>query len=151
MSALMVRTSNFRVTRPASSKGGTIRLLALDLAAILGCQKDEISHYQAPRLEIPLLEKQADASVPLRMITAIFPDKDRTWFFKLSGSPEEVEKHKGEFEHFIQSVRFTKKGDPPITWTAPAEWQREGKSALRVETFRFGSKENPLELSVTPL
>jgi hypothetical protein len=88
------------------------------------------------------------------MITAIFPQpqQDRTWFFKLSGPPEEVEKHKQEFEHFLQSVRFIKRGNPPITWTVPEGWQREGQSsALRVETFRFGSKENPLELSVTPL
>jgi hypothetical protein len=125
-------------------------LLALALVAIVGCQKDEISHYQVPRLEIPAQEKPAGAQ-PLRMITAIFPQQDRTWFFKVSGPPEEVEKHKPEFERFIQSVRFTKKGDPPITWTAPEGWQREAPSALRVATFRFGSKDNPLELSVTPL
>jgi len=151
MSRLMARANNFWVARPESSKGVTVRLLALSLATILGCQKDEISHYQVPRLEIPPQEKQAGAPVPLRMLTAIFPQKDRTWFFKLTGPPEEVEKHKGEFEHFIQSVRFTKKGDPPVTWTVPEGWHREAGAGLRFASFRFGSEEHPLDLSVTPL
>ena len=106
-------------------------------------------HYRVPKPEA-LPVSTEPAGPPQRLLAAIFIQGDRTWFFKLTGSPEEVEKHQGEFEHFIQSVRF-KKGDPPITWTAPEGWQREGKTALRVETFRFGSKENPLELSVTPL
>jgi hypothetical protein len=126
-------------------------LLALAVAAASGCQKDEIEHYQAPRLEIPVQEKQAGIQVPLRMITAIFSQKDRTWFFKLSGQPDEIEKHKQEFEHFIQSVRFTKKGDPPVIWTVPEGWQREAGAGLRFASFRFGDKDNPLELTVTPL
>lgn len=151
MSAFMARVNGFRVACPESSKGVTAYLLALSLATILGCQKDEISHYQVPRLEIPPQEKQAGAPVPLRMLTAIFPQKDRTWFFKLTGPPEEVEKHKGEFEHFIQSVRFTKKGDPPVTWTVPEGWHREAGAGLRFASFRFGAVESPLELTVTPL
>jgi hypothetical protein len=124
--------------------------LGLLLAALLGCEKDEIRHYQATRLEIPPDAAPA-APTPTRMITAIFPHKDRTWFFKLTGAPEEVERHKEEFEHFIQSVRFTKKGDPPITYTVPQGWQRGQGDALRFATFRFGSKEKPLEVSITPL
>src|SRR5439155_3080433 len=57
----------------------------------------------------------------------------------------------GEFEHFIQSVRFTKKGDPPVTWTAPEGWHREAGAGLRFASFRLGAVENPLELTVTPL
>jgi hypothetical protein len=128
-----------------------IILFSAALVAVAGCQQDEITHYQAPRLEIPPQQKQAGAQGPLRIITAIFPQKDRTWFFKLSGAPEEVEKHKDEFEHFIQSVRFTKKGEPPVTWTVPEGWQREAGAGLRFASFRFGDKEHPLELTVTPL
>jgi hypothetical protein len=124
---------------------------ALSLAVILGCEKDEIRHYQAMRLEVPPEVAAQAAPTPTRMITAIFPHKDRTWFFKLTGAPEEVEKYKDEFEHFIQSVRFTKKGDPPVTYTVPQGWQRGAGDALRFATFRFGSKDKPLEVSVTPL
>src|SRR5437588_351697 len=109
MSRLLAKARSW-LARPESLKGVALCLLALSLASILGCQKDEITHYQVSRLEIPPQQKQSVASAPLRMITAIFPQPDRTWFFKLTGLPEEVEKHKGEFEHFLQSVRFTKKG-----------------------------------------
>lgn len=139
------------VARLGSSRRMAVGVLALGLATILGCQKDEITHYQVPRLEIPLQQKQAGASGPLRMITAIFPQPDRTWFFKLTGLPEEVEKHKGDFEHFLQSVRFNKKGNPPVTWTVPEGWHREAGAGLRFASFRFGSAEHPLELTVTPL
>jgi hypothetical protein len=133
------------------SATGAIRtfVVLLPLTTILGCEKDEIRHYQVSRLEIPP-EAQA-ASVPTRMLTAILPQRDRTWFFKLTGPPEEVEKYKDEFEHFIQSVRFTKKGDPPVTYTVPPGWERQPGDAMRFATFRFGDKEKPLELSVVHL
>ena len=141
----MPNLSACRITRSL-----LLPFLGLLLAALLGCEKDEIRHYQATRLEIPPDAAPA-APTPTRMITAIFPHKDRTWFFKLTGAPEEVERHKEEFEHFIQSVRFTTKGDPPITYTVPQGWQRGQGDALRFATFRFGSKEKPLEVSITPL
>lgn len=136
------------------SARGTVRspVIFLALASILGCEKDEIRHYQVPRLEIPPQAAAAEP-VPARMLAAIFPqpEKDRTWFFKLTGLPDEVEKFKDEYEHFIQSVRFTKKGDPPITYTVPQGWRREQGDAMRFATFRFGSPEKPLELSITQL
>jgi hypothetical protein len=138
------------MARPESSKGVALAVLAVSLAILAGCQQDEIQHYQAPRLEIPPQQKQAGAVGPQRMITAIFPQQDRTWFFKLTGDPDEVQKHIEEFEHFLKSVRFVK-GDPPVTWTVPQGWQREAGAGLRLATFRFGAKENPLDVTVTPL
>jgi hypothetical protein len=140
----------FWVACPESSKGVALAFLALGLATLAGCQQDEIQHYQAPRLEIPPQQKQAGAVGPQRMITAIFPQQDRTWFFKLTGDPDEVQKHIEEFEHFLKSVRFVK-GDPPVTWTVPQGWQREAGAGLRFATFRCGAKDNPLEVTVTPL
>ena len=83
--------------------------LALTLATILGCQKDEISHYQVPRLEIPPQDKQAGASGPLRMVTAIFPQPDRTWFFKLTGPAKTVESARKDFLKMLKSVRRAEK------------------------------------------
>src|SRR5260370_16896375 len=124
--------------------------LALSLAVILGCEKDEIRHYQAARLEVPPEVAAQAAPTPAWMITAIFPHKDRTWFFKLTGAPEEVEKYQDEYEHFIQSVRFTKKGDPPVTYTVPQGWQRGPADPFRFPPFRFASKPNPFDSTVTP-
>jgi hypothetical protein len=142
---------SYRLPRRADASICSL-VIVLALAFVVGCDKDEIRHYQAPRLEIP---PEAGPATPVRtrMLTAIFrqPQQDRTWFFKLTGLPEEVEKHKEEFEHFIQSVRFTKKGDPPVTYSVPKAWQRGSGDAMRFATFRFGTKEKPLELSVTQL
>src|SRR5260370_28938263 len=89
---------------------GTFRsfLILLSLTPILGCEKDEIRHYQVARLEIPPEDAPA-APVPTRMLAAIFvqTQQDRTWFFKLTGRPAEIEKYKHEDEHFIQSVPVT--------------------------------------------
>jgi hypothetical protein len=149
--AVLPFTLKFRL--PVGVRGAVQPLIVLiTLTPILGCEKDEIRHYQAPNLEIPA-GAAAAAPVPARMLAAIFPqpEKDRTWFFKLTGPPDEVEKYKDEYEHFIQSVRFTKKGDPPVTYTVPKGWQREQGDAMRFATFRFGSPDKPLELSVTQL
>src|SRR5713101_1444251 len=120
------------------SAPGTIRSLfiLLSLTPILGCEKDEIRHYQVARLEIPPEDAPA-APVPTRMLAAIFvqTQQDRPWFFKLTGPPDEIEKYRDEYEHFIQSVRFTKKGDPPLTYTVPQGWQREQGDAMRFATF----------------
>src|SRR5260370_41692692 len=84
---------------------GTFRSLfiLLALATILGCEKDEIRHYQVARLEIPPDAAPA-TPVPTRMLAAICvqTQQDRTWFFKLTCPPDAVEKYKDEYEHFIQ-------------------------------------------------
>ena len=41
-----------------------------------------------------------------RMLGAIVSVGDKTWFFKMTGPPEVVEKHKAEFEAFLKSVKF---------------------------------------------
>src|SRR6266851_3251556 len=135
------------------SAARAIRLFVVlfPLTLVLGCEKDEIRRYQVSRLEIPPDAQAQAVPVPTRMLSAILPQRDRTWFFKLTGPPEVVEKHQKEFEHFIQSVRFTKKGDPPVTYTVPPGWERQPGDAMRFATFRLGAKEKPLELSIVHL
>ena len=53
----------------------------------------------------------------LRLLAAIFPHKERTWFFKVVGPIVEVEANKEAFDRFIRSVHFTGKAEPPLTWT----------------------------------
>jgi hypothetical protein len=151
MPAVILSSTHFRLRFIAV---GMNRTLAVLFALVLvGCEKDEIRHYQAARLEIPPDALAPSVPVPTRMLTAIFPqpNQERTWFFKLTGPPDEVEKFKNEYEQFLYSVRFTKKGDPPLTYTVPQGWQREGGAGMRFASFRFGSKEKPLELTITPL
>ncbi len=41
-----------------------------------------------------------------RIVVVLLPRGDRTWIFKIMGSPELVGKQKAEFENFVRSVRF---------------------------------------------
>jgi hypothetical protein len=111
-------------------------LLALTLA---GCQDpDEIRRYQVARQE-----------AKIRLLGAIFPREDRTWFFKLMGPVAAVEENATAFHQFIESVRFTGDKMKPVRWTAPEGWREEKGTGLRHATFRLGTREQPLELSVT--
>src|SRR5207302_1069371 len=85
---------------------------------------------------------------PVRLVAAIVPREDQTWFFKLTGPPPEVEESRKTFDQFLASVHFTGKADPPVEWKVPEGWQPEGGHAERYATFKFG-KDAALELSVT--
>src|SRR5262249_35079126 len=108
---------------------------------LIGCQEATIDHYQVHK----------DRRVARRMLVAIVGHGQRNWFFKLSGPQAQVDKHEKEFEQFIQSVAFTDKPERPMTWTTPKGWREEAGTKMRHATFKFGSKESPLELIITPL
>lgn len=140
------------VGRPAPARktdktGGGLGTALLIVAALFlaGCPaQDEIEHYRAPKSE-PLL---LNPSGPVRLVVATVPHEDQTWFFKLTGPPDEVTEHRKEFDQFLDSVHFTGKADPPVDWKAPADWQSEPGHQQRDATYRFG-KDGALELSVT--
>jgi hypothetical protein len=115
-----------------------VTVCILILAGLSGCQQDEITHYQVPKTET-------------RLLAAIVPHGDRTWFFKLTGSAADVDGQKENFISFLQSVRFTDKGEEPVTWTVPDGWQRGKGSELRYATFRIKGGGAPLELTVIGL
>jgi hypothetical protein len=124
-------------------------LLALcGLAALLGCRQDEIQHYTAPKSE-PLVLGSGQDEGPVRLLAAIVPHGDRTWFFKLTGPPTVVAEHKQEFDQFLGSVHFTDKAEPPVEWKVPEGWQEEPGNKVRYATFHIGPEDGPAELSVT--
>jgi hypothetical protein len=116
--------------------------LGLGLA---GCgAPEEIEHYRAPKSE-PLV---LSAAGPVRLVVAVVPHEEQTWFLKLTGPPPEVEEHRKEFDQFVSSVHFTGKEDPPVEWKVPEGWKTEAAGPQRYATFRFG-KDDALELAVT--
>jgi hypothetical protein len=123
-------------------------LLGAAVAAALftSCDRDEIRTYRAPR------DETAPAGKPnQRLLAAILPHGERTWFFKLMGPAQEVEQYKGAFDRFIKSVRFSDQKEPPVTWTAPDGWRQEAGSAMRYAGFRPAAKESEAELTVVAL
>lgn len=126
-----------------SKRFGWILFFGLAAGFLAGCQDNEIQHYQVAK---PEPEKPT-----LRLLAAIFPHQERTWFFKVIGPIAEVEAHKEAFDRFIRLVRFTGKAEPPLTWTVPDGWRHKPGSDLRYATFLLGPKEHPLELTVVAL
>ncbi len=109
-------------------------LAVLTLLALAGCQEEGISHYKVPKPPV------------FRMLGAIVPRTGMLWFFKVSGPDEAVQAHAAEFAAFIDSLKF--EDDKPV-WTLPAGWRQEPGDAMRFATMLLGSREEPLELSVS--
>src|SRR5262249_15416296 len=118
---------------------------AVVLALLVGCQADEIQQYQVPRGEENRTDKMQ------RLLVAVFPRGETTWFLRLLGSTAVIDAHKEEFERFIQTVRFFDKGPEPIDWALPEGWKREAGNDLRYATLHFGPKDNPLEVWVSKI
>jgi hypothetical protein len=129
----------------------TFRLFVLGAAALLGgCQKDDIESYTVPKA------LTADLGLPterpkLRMLAALIPQGQHTWFFKLQAPEDDVAAHQQEFDRLLQSIRFADRADGPITWTTPPGWRREAGNQMRYATLRPESNEHPVELTVTDL
>jgi hypothetical protein len=111
----------------------------LAAALIAGCQQDEIRSYTVAKPEQD------------RLLGAILPHGDSTWYFKLMGADSAVSEHKDEFDRFVDSVRFTDNADAPIAWTLPNGWTTKNEKVEGSYATILVGKEHPLDLTVTRL
>ncbi|HEX7898767.1 MAG TPA: hypothetical protein VF950_13470, partial [Planctomycetota bacterium] len=110
-------------------KRAAIALLAL----LSACGEDEtIRVYSAPK------------EPTWRMIAALVPAGDATWFFKVAAASAKAAPRRAEIEGFLGGLKV-EGGD--VRWTLPAGWKEEKGPGDRVATLAFGD----LELSVTKL
>jgi hypothetical protein len=113
-------------------------LLVFGALAILagGCRKpEEVRHYQAPKDPM------------WRMVAAIVPAANETWFFKVVAPPRRLSASMDEFTGFIRSLKIAES----VTWTLPPGWTAESGSGERRSTLRFGKDDPRLEVSVVRL
>jgi len=121
-------------------------LLLILLASFLlpGCAEEEISEYQVEK-----------ALPPYRLLAAIFPDTDRTWFIRMVGPRVEIGRSRATFDQFVESIRLTGKVDEPITWTRPSAWKKNDDLSVggirRYAAFRIGSQDDGVEVVITSL
>lgn len=113
---------------------------ALTIAALTGCRDDEVRRYRVPK----------PVTTPMRLLGAIIPHGERTWFFKLLGPAPAVGEHKETFDRFLATVQFSDKGERPIAWTVPDGWREEPGGPMRYATLKSEGKDH-LELTVTTL
>lgn len=129
-----------------SSKLVFLCALALGL---FGCQEEpQVRRYQVPKVEPP---KPPDPA-GVRLLAAILPERESTWFIKLVGPARQISELTESFEGFVRSVRFTEDAKKPVAWAVPEGWRGLPDIGLgRYATFRIGSKERAVEVRITRL
>lgn len=83
-----------------------------------------------------------------RMLGAIVPRGEQTWFFKLTGTTDAVVQQVEPFLRLIQSVKFD--GETPA-WTLPEGWSERPGNEFRYKTLTIDDADEPLEVSVSAL
>lgn len=122
----------------------------LTLVMVAGCGEDDIRRYQVQRLEpLKLPAKKQSFRPNQRLLAAIVPGSDKTWFFKLVGPLELVNAQAETFDGFVRSIHFH--DDQAIDWTVPDGWRQQPGSPTRFATFHIGPEDQPMELTVMPL
>lgn len=135
--------------------------MALALLSLAGCGKPEaVTTYTVakpppavrPASIAPSMmshpQPETASNEPGRMLGAIVPHGEKTWFFKLTGPSESVVQLATQFLEFVRSLRF--EGDTP-RWDRPENWTEKPGNEFRFATLVIESATGPLELSVSPL
>ncbi len=141
---------------------GVVTLLPL-IAALAGCGSEEaIRHYRVPSKDLVFEQNHvasaarergmspASAPVDQRMLGAIIPVGNQTWYFKMVGPDAAVAAVGDQFEQLIKSVSFADEKSTP-EWTLPDGWKQQQGSGQRLATMVVESEGTPLELTVIPL
>jgi hypothetical protein len=117
---------------------------------LVGCGEEDVRHYKAVRLEQP--KPVAKTRAPMaeqRLLAAIVPQGDRTWFFKLVGPTATIGKLTDPFDQFIHSIRFDEGAE--ISWKLPDGWEQHPGTASRYATIHIDADDQHLDLTVVPL
>jgi len=134
-------------------------LLGLSAVVLLiGCgPQDQIRHYtveKPPQFDAsadPIGSSEDRSDGTSRIIGAIVPRNERSWFFKIVGDDEPVAEQMEEFLQFLGSVKFTDGPEGEPTWTLPEGWLERPGSGIRHATIVIEDGQPPLEMSVTQL
>jgi hypothetical protein len=144
---LLNSRSNYCRTRCLTLAAMTLAVLAA------GCGPEpKIRKYTVPKLAATSSQPAAKpaAGKPQTMLGAIVLAGPKAWFFKVTGDPEAVAKHRDEVQQFVRSVSFSKEGDPPH-WQLPEGWKERPGDRFRHATLEIGGAMPPLELAVSSL
>jgi len=118
--------------------------VAFGLLAAVGCgQGDEIRTYQVkkptdqPPAAAPA-EPTPEGPAKVRLLGAIIPVKEVSWFVKFTGPIEAIDAHEKEFDELLRSIRVTDDPRQPPTYKAPAGWKEQPARQMRLVTFAVG-------------
>ena len=105
----------------------------------------------APANEAPKIPQAAE----YRILGALYPADQPVWFFKLTGTADQLAKLEADFDKLAASVKL--QGDavpafdlpPGWTLTGPRSVSRGGITVTFEQTVRAGPPEAPVELTVS--
>jgi hypothetical protein len=89
----------------------------------------------------------ANAKPTDRMIGAILPSGEISWFFKATGPIAEMDQQADAITSFFNTVDI-KPGAAKPEWKLPEAWKEQGASGMRVATLLIPAEEKPIEMSV---
>jgi hypothetical protein len=125
--------------------------VALLLLFVAGCGRaDPITVYES----VPItrhVEKPSDTTTGeprFRMLAAIQEQPGETWFFKMTGTIDQIAAAEGQWRQFLASVSF-ENGKPK--WNPPEAWRSGDEQAMRFATFFTTSGDDAAEISVSSL
>ncbi len=122
------------------------------LASQGGCAPDDpVRVYESvpPTRELDAGFDSEEGEPKFRMIVAIGEVTGAMWFFKMTGTLEQIEAVEPAWNEFLQTVKFVD-GEPQ--WTLPDDWmEAPSPSAMRFATLMTGKGDRAVEISVSSL
>ncbi len=113
-----------RPSRAFASFPPALVLLGAWMLIATGCSEDTtIRSYKVAKSKPVATGGESE-----KLLAAILPRKDSSWFFKLSGSPSKIAELEPQFREIIQSVKFD--GDGPPTWQLKDGWVEQPGNSI---------------------
>ena len=125
--------------------------VAFLLSLAVGCGSDAgIRAYTVPP---PVEVKDSGPAQNFRILGALYPADAPTWFFKFTGSAEQVAKYEADFDKLAATVRLAAEPTEVPSFTLPEGWTRGGPRTARGikidETIKFGPGNAQQEVTIT--
>ncbi len=122
-----------------------IAILLLAVTAFVGCDtQEEVRTYEIPRNRPAALQPSQD-----RMLAAMIPRGDSTWFFKVLGPAGAVDSIEGTLKAFVESIEFEEKA--PVLDELPDGWRLGADKPMRHASIDINTEQKQLDLSVSRL
>ncbi len=124
-------------------------IIVLMGVAMIGCSEDmAIRQYTVDKSETTRSTATAAPVVTeQQMLAAIVPNRDSTWFIKLTGKPADVSATEAQFREIVNSIKFAESGDP--SWKLSSGWTEQRVGGM---TFaKLKEEQSGLSATVTQL
>src|SRR5262249_44819367 len=112
---------------------------------LVGCaEREEVNSYSVPRPEENL------GTGDVRLLAAIVPTGDDTWFFKMVGRADALKDVEPAWDGLLASLKYNEKADPTLTWAVPQKWKEDRANPNRFATLKPDAG-SATEISITKL